>query len=430
MNPQLRSAIVEARKQSLKLGTLSTNEKNLILATFKKNLESSRSSILAANQKDVQREAPHLSPALLGRLKLDKDKFDVMVASVESVMGLPDPVGRTTLRRELADGLILERKQVPLGVIALIFESRPDVVAQVASLLVKSGNSGVLKGGTEARETNTLIFDTLVHSLSEFESSLGGAFVWISDRTMIREALQDPSLIDLVVPRGSNQLVQDVMSMTKIPVLGHADGVCHVFVDESAKVKESLALVLDAKLQYPSACNSVETLLLHQTVAPRFLELLRASAPPDQLELRGCERTAKLLPDIIPIGDHSWHTEYGEAVLAVKIVRDLKEAIIHINTFGSHHTDTICTEDSAAAQRFEREVDSASVFVNASPRFADGYRYGFGAEIGISTNRTHARGPVGLEGLVTTKYLLHGKYDRVEEFTNKSRQFTHRDMGS
>jgi len=315
----------------------------------------------------------------------------------------------------------------PLGVLCVVFESRPDALIQISALALKSGNAVLLKGGSEARHSNAALLAVVQASLRDTglpEAAVQG----LPDRAAVAALLQRPDLVDLVIPRGSRELVLSLQAATRIPVLGHADGVCHMFLDEAADTAMAVALVRDAKLQYPSACNAIETVLIHRGAAVRLLPALVADLLPRGVELRGCPGCRELAPALVPATEADWDAEYGVPILALKVVADLDEALAHIRAHGSGHTEAIVTEDAAAAARFLAEVDAAGVFHNASTRFADGFRYGFGAEVGISTGRIHARGPVGLEGLLSYRYLLRGSGQRVEDYSGPAaRPFTHRD---
>jgi glutamate-5-semialdehyde dehydrogenase len=385
--------------------------------------------LVAANERDLHREKGHLAPSMYQRLKLDADKLYQLVEGTRDVMRLPDPVGRVLTKTLLDDGLILEKVAVPLGVIGIIFESRPDVIPQILALILKSGNAVVLKGGREAIESNA--------AFMQIVSELNAACPWLptgwaqllDGREAVHEMLQYPQYVDLVIPRGSNDLVQSIMANTRIPVLGHADGVCHLYVHASADMDSAVRIAIDAKAQYPAACNALETLLVDQVLAPTFLPRFVQAAQAHGINLKGDPQVSLYVSDIAidPVTD--WHCEYGDLTLAMGVVPHLEAAITHINTYGSHHTDGILAQDADAIQRFFHAVDSAGVFANASTRFADGFRYGFGAEIGISTARTHARGPVGLEGLVTYKYLLTGSGHIVTDYVgDHASAFQHKPM--
>ena len=329
---------------------------------------------------------------------------------------------------ELDDDLTLQKVSCALGVVAVIFESRPDVVPQVGSLAIKTGNGLVLKGGAEARQTNRVLVSIWHEALSAVSPSLRPAICALTDRADVARILEMERDIDLVVPRGSTEFVNYVFEHSRIPVLGHGSGICHIYVDSAADLKMAKEVIVDAKVQYPAACNSVEKVLVHQSVAEEFLPTLVAALQSAGVEVRGCPRTTKLLPhsQIIPATEQDWHTEYGDLKITVKVVGDMAEAIEHINHYGSRHTESILTKDQSAADLFMDEVDAASVFHNASTRFADGFRYGLGAELGISNSKLHARGPVGLEGLLTYKYKLHGSGQTVTDYAQGKRTFKHR----
>lgn len=389
--------------------------------------------ILEANARDVAAadalvRSGRLSAALRQRLHLDSEKLRLLAVGVEDVARLEDPVGRVTLATELDEGLRLERVTCPLGVVGVVFESRPDALVQIASLALKSGNAVLLKGGSEAEQSNRVLFDVVRRAAVE-AGVPPDAMALLESRADVAALLAAEGDVDLIVPRGSNALVRHVQEHTHIPVLGHAEGVCHVYVDRAADLERALAITLDAKVQYPAACNAVETLLVHADVAAAFLPRAVEALTVRGVEVRAdpCAAEAARTVRLTPATEADWDTEYGDLVLAVRVVRSLEEAIAHVNAHGSHHTDAIVTEDSAAADRYCAEVDSAGVFVNASTRFADGFRYGFGAEIGISTGKLHPRGPVGLEGLVTYKYRLVGAGHVVADYVGPgARRFTHR----
>ena len=401
----------------LGMATLSTEQKNEALAQFAEIIAQHADFLLAENQKDIaQAEADALTPSLAQRLKLDAGKIAQLVQGIRDLIQLPDPAGQVLARTQLDDGLILEKITVPLGLIGIIFESRPDVIPQILSLILKSGNAVVLKGGREATQTNQA-FMQLVDKLNAACPWLPPQWATLLDgREAVQQMLHYPQLVDLIIPRGSNQLVQSIMANTKIPVLGHADGVCHLYVHPSAKLEQAVAVAVDAKTQYPSACNALETLLVDKSVASSFLPRFAQEAQAAGITLRGCKDTLLLLPQIDPATEADWRTEYGDLTLSVKVVPSVDAAIQHINQYGSHHTDAILAQDPAVLEHFLNAVDSACVFANASTRFADGFRFGLGAEIGISTAKTHARGPVGLEGLVIYKYKLRGQGHIVADY--------------
>ena len=368
-----------------------------------------------------------MSKPLLDRLKLSKDKVSGMAQGVESVAQLPDPVGQTLSAVELDDGLELRQVSCPIGVIGAIFESRPDAVPQIASLCWKSGNAVILKGGTEAQDSNRVLVNLLRRAVAAVDPDLTDAVQMIETRDDVRALLGLEDHIDLFVPRGSNDFVRYIQDNTRVPVLGHADGICHAYVDEHADVEQAVAVCYDAKVQYPAVCNAIETVLVHRGIAPTFLPLLAKAYDNAGVEMRGCDGTRTLLPGVKPATDDDWDTEYLDLIVSIRLVDDLEAAIAHVNRHGSGHTDTIVTEDRQAAERFLDGVDAATVMHNASTRFADGFRFGKGAEIGISTNKTHARGPVGLEGLVLYKYRLSGRGHVVADYVGpQARPFTHR----
>jgi glutamate-5-semialdehyde dehydrogenase len=432
MNPSSTSplsieAMLQATRQaSYTLAVLSTEEKNSILSGFARLIEENIPFLLTENQKDLDSQAGQIAPALYQRLKLDEAKLRQLVQGIRDVARLEDPVGKVLDKTLLDDGLILEKITVPLGVVAIIFESRPDVIPQILSLTLKSGNAVVLKGGKEAHHSNHA-FMALVQKLNAEFPSLPAAWAQLLDgREAVHEMLHYPQYVDLVIPRGSNALVQSIMAATKIPVLGHADGVCHGYVHPSADIPKAIALALDAKAQYPAACNAMETLLVDEAIAPSFLPRFLKQAAQANLSLKGCENTRQILPSIALATEEDWRTEYGDLTLSLKLVSGLDAAIDHINTYGSHHTEMILAEDTAAQEKFLNRVDSACTFANASTRFADGFRFGLGAEIGISTTKTHARGPVGLEGLVIYKYKLRGNGQVVSDYVGETpREFRH-----
>jgi len=347
---------------------------------------------------------------------LTREKIDQIADGVRALAALPDPVGRRLSATLLDDGLVLEKQAVPLGVFGVIFESRSDVLPQILALALKSANGVVLKGGSETRYVSKVYVD-LVASIAGLPL---GWFQVYNERAVVDALLSAYGEIDLIIPRGSNALVQSIMTRTKIPVLGHADGVCHIYVDKSADVDVSVRIVIDSKAQYPAACNAVETVLIHRERVEQFLPKLIEAASIEGIELRGEDELRKFLPSAEKITRDGWHCEYGALILAIKVVDSLEEAIAHIARWGSGHTDCILTEDNASAELFLAEVDSANVYHNCSTRFADGYRYGLGAEVGISTGRIHARGPVGIEGLMTYRYVLRGKGQLVETYVKPS----------
>jgi glutamate-5-semialdehyde dehydrogenase len=421
----IRALAQAARAASRRLASSSRAERDRALHRAAQLLVEDAEAILAANAADCA--GADIAPAARQRLKLDPAKLAEMARGLEAVAALPDPIGRVRLRRLLDEGLELTQVTCPLGVLAVVFESRPDALVQIGALAIKSGNAALLKGGREAAGSNALLARALRRALAE--AGLPEAAIQLLEgREDVEALLALDDLVDLVIPRGSSALVRFIQSHTRIPVLGHAEGICHVYLDAAADPDKAVAIVADAKLQYPAACNAAETLLAHRDAGPalvRVAEALRARGT----RLRGCERSRALLPWLEPATDQDWDTEYGEPTLAVRMVDSLDQAIEHIHAHGSGHTEAIVTEDPAAAERFLAEVDAAGVYHNASTRFADGYRYGFGAEVGISTGRLHARGPVGLEGLLSTRFLLRGQGQVVADYVGpQARSFLHRDL--
>jgi glutamate-5-semialdehyde dehydrogenase len=431
VNP-LEVILRRSKHAFLAMATLSTAQKNEALAQFASIIEKNASFLLTENQKDiVQAEKDGLTSSLYQRLKLDEGKIKQLAQGIRDLIQLPDPAGRVLSRTKLDDGLILEKQTVPLGVIGIIFESRPDVIPQILSLILKSGNAVVLKGGREAIHSNNA-FMNLRHELGQSCPFLPECWATLLDsREAVQEMLNYPQYVDLIIPRGSNQLVQSIMAATKIPVLGHADGVCHLYVHASADLTQATQLAIDAKIQYPAACNALETLLVDEAIAPQWLPVFGDAAHHAGITLKGCEQTRAILPEIQHATEADWRTEYGDLTLAVKVVPSLESAIGHINQYGSHHTDAIAAQSVETLESFMNAVDSACVFANASTRFADGFRFGLGAEIGISTAKTHARGPVGLEGLVIYKYKLRGEGQIVADYVGvDAKPFLHKSLPS
>jgi len=406
-----------AKEASLKIASLSTELKNKALLKIAEKIEKNTQEIFEANKIDLDNaeklvESGELNKSTFNRLKLDENKMRDMIQGIKDIAKLEDPVNKILLKRELDENLVLEKVSCPIGVLGIIFEARPDVIAQISSLAIKSANAVILKGGKESVNTNKKIMSVINTALDDIKEFPKNVVQQVFTRDDVAEMLKCDKYINLIIPRGGNKLVKFIKENTKIPVLGHADGICHIFVDESADLDMAIKVVTDAKTQYPSACNAVETLLIHEKFSGAK-DLLAA------LELS----EIKLInnPD-------SWAFEYGDKILAFKFVKNLDEAIEHINKYGSGHTDSILTKSAENAEKFMNLVDSAGVYVNASTRFADGFRYGFGAEVGISTNKTHARGPVGLEGLTIYKYKLVGNGNIVGDYASGKKQFHHRDL--
>ena len=415
------------RRGAVDLAQCSDVQRAAALEAMAVALERHGDAVVTANTLDREAAAREgLAAPLLARLKLDGAKLADCIQGLRQVAALPDPVGRRQLHRELAAGLELERVTVPIGVLGVVFESRPDAVIQIAALAIRSGNGAILKGGREARNTCQAVVTALQEGLASCSVDPDSLDL-LTSREEIMALLQLDGLVDLIVPRGSNAFVRHIQENTHIPVLGHADGVCHLYVDQRVNVDMAVAVALDAKTQYPAACNAIETLLVHRRSAQRFLPPAIQAFTAAGVTLRGDEQAMALgVPEAATPED--WGHEYLDLTLAVRVVEDLEAALEHIRRYGSRHTDVICTEDEAAAARFLDTVDSAGVFHNCSSRFADGFRYGFGAEVGISTQTVPPRGPVGLEGLVTYRYRLRGHGHTVASFACGDQRFSHRDL--
>ncbi|MGL5134286.1 MAG: glutamate-5-semialdehyde dehydrogenase [Planktothrix sp.] len=418
----------KTRLAAQKLGILSTAEKNQAIEAVAQALEAAASEIIAANEADCRvAEAEGIAKPLYNRLKFDQTKLKSTIAGLRDVAKLPDPVGVVQIHRELDQGLILKRITCPLGVLGLIFEARPEAVIQISALAIKSGNGVILKGGKEAINSCQVLVKAIRQGLSQTAID-PDAVQLLTTREEILELLRLDDYVDLIIPRGSNAFVKFVQDNTRIPVLGHAEGICHIYIDKLADIKKAIAITIDAKTQYPAACNAVETLLVHQDIASEFLLEAVTALQAKTVELRGDAKTLKIV-NIQPATAEDWSTEYSDLILSIKIVESLEDAIAHINTYGSGHTDAIITEDQTTANTFLNQVDAAGVFHNCSTRFADGFRYGFGAEVGISTQQMPPRGPVGLEGLVTYKYQAVGDGHIVETYSgSNAKSFTHRDL--
>jgi glutamate-5-semialdehyde dehydrogenase len=422
-----------ARAASRAVARLSADARDEVLLAAAQAIENGATRILEANERDCRAAegsvaAGKMTPAMLARLRVTERGIAQMARQVREVAGLPDPLGKRLAATELDNGLVLIKESCPLGVVGVIFESRPDVVPQLASLGLKSGNAVIMKGGSEAAATNDVLVAIWRETLGQFPQVPEDSILLLQTRADVLDLLSQDRNVDLIIPRGSYELVQYVMRNSRIPVLGHGEGVCHVYVDGAADLAKAVAISYDAKVQYPAVCNAAETLLVHQDIAREFLPMVVARLQEAGVEIRGCAKTLVLLPNqgIVPAREEDWRAEYSALILSIKVVGNLDEAIGHINRYGSHHTDAIVTEDSDAAARFMNEVDSAGVFQNASTRFADGFRYGFGAEVGISNGKLHARGPMGLEGLTTYKYKLYGSGQTVADYASGKKQFTHR----
>lgn len=422
-----------ARAASRAVARLSVDERNEVLLAAAEAIENGAPRIVEANARDCRAAEPavasgKMTAAMLARLRVKESGIAQMARQVREVAALPDPLRRKLAMTELDIGLLLVKESCPLGVVGVIFESRPDVVPQLASLALKSGNAVIMKGGSEAAATNDVLVAIWREALAKFPRVPAESVTLLQTRADVLELLSQDQFVDLIVPRGSYELVNYIMQHSRIPVLGHGEGICHVYVDRAADLEKAVAIAYDAKVQYPAVCNAAETLLVHEQIAREFLPKVVAKLKTAGVEIRGGVKTLAILPNqgIVPATEEDWRTEYSALILSVKVVASLDEAIEHINRYGSHHTDAIVTEDAEAASRFMNEVDSAGVYQNASTRFADGYRYGFGAEVGISNGKLHARGPMGLEGLTTYKYKLFGNGQIVADYASGKKHFTHR----
>ena len=410
------------------LSASSLETRNKALALIRESLNAHKEEIFEANRKDLALAEETGVPApVKKRLKFDEAKLSDVTEELTGLMALPDPLRNITLARELDQGLTLYRVTCPIGVIGVIFEARPDALVQISSLCLKSGNCAILKGGKETTWTNRVLF-SLIHQAAIDAGLPENCLLQAEQHNEIDELLECHDTVDLLIPRGSNAFVQYIMNHTNIPVLGLADGVCHIYVDKEYDKETAIPLIVDAKTQYPAACNAVETVLIHRDVAKDFLPGLAKALRDAGVKLRGTEEVNEITPvEIIPESE-SFHHEYVDLIIALKIVGGVDEAINHINTYGSHHTDCILTQNAETAEKFMTLVDSANVYQNASTRFADGFRYGFGAEVGISTSKIHARGPVGLEGLLSYKYKLFGHGDIVGDYASGKKHFIHKDL--
>ncbi|WP_301872593.1 glutamate-5-semialdehyde dehydrogenase [uncultured Dialister sp.] len=424
----IREETKQMKLASPLLAATAMEKRNEALACIREALNAHKEEIFEANRKDLAlARENHVAPAVVKRLTFNEAKLSDVTAELTSLISLPDPIGKVTLDRELDEGLRLTRVTCPIGVIGVIFEARPDALVQISSLCLKSGNCAILKGGKETTYTNRILF-SLIHEAAVKAGLPEKCLLQAEQHNEIDELLECHESVDLLIPRGSNAFVQYIMNHTSIPVLGHADGVCHMYVDKDYDLKKAIPLIIDGKTQYTAACNAVETVLVHRDIAADFLPKLADALREAGVTIRGSEEVSRLIPvEIIPEGE-SWHREYLDLILAIKLVSDVDEAISHINTYGSHHTDCIITENDETARRFMTLVDSAGVYQNASTRFADGFRYGFGAEVGISTSKIHARGPVGLEGLVSYKYKLLGHGQIVGDYASGKKKFHFRDL--
>jgi glutamate-5-semialdehyde dehydrogenase len=418
----------EAKSASIQLAVIRTDAKNNALAEIAKALKRRYAEIASANQKDLaDAEKNNLAAPLLKRLTFDENKIANVCAGIESLIKLDNPVGKTITATELNGGLKLYKVSCPIGVIGVIFESRPDALVQISTLCLKSGNAVLLKGGSEAQHTNKILADT-IRQASEKAGIPKGWLGLLETRAEVAEILKMDEYIDLLVPRGSNEFVRHIMDNTNIPVLGHAEGICHVYVDGDADLDMAVNIAVDSKCQYVAVCNAAETMLIDEKIAQAFLPKVKTALEQRKVQLRGCPKTASII-DVKLADEEDWSTEYLDYILSIKVVSGADEAIEHINRYGSGHTDTIVTNDKKKAARFMDLVDSGNVFWNCSTRFSDGFRYGLGAEVGISTNKIHARGPVGMEGLLIYKWKLLGTGQIVADYSGPdAKKFTHKKL--
>ena len=418
----------KVKADSFLLMASSNDMRNTCLKNIIENLKKDKEHILAENKKDIENaRLENISSSILSRLLFDGHKMDTVIAGINDLIKMPDPIGKITLKRELDEGLVLTRTTTPIGVIGVIFEARPDALVQIASLCIKSGNAAILKGGSEALLTNRALFESIKRAIKD--SNLPEhALVQLEARSDVSELLSCYEYVDLLIPRGSNSFVKYIMDNTSIPVMGHADGICHTYVDEDFDLDKSIRILVDAKTQYPSACNTTETILVHKNAVDKLFPRLNKAFNDARIKVFAHENIIDKFDNAVPATDNSFHTEYLEKTVNVKTVDNIDEAINHINTYGSHHTDAILTNIDSNADYFMNRVDSANVYKNCSTRFADGFRYGFGAEVGISTGKLHARGPVGLEGLCTYKYKLYGNGDIVADYADGKKEFHFKDL--
>ncbi len=441
-NSQVSTAIHKQVKQArdafLVLANLENLHKNNVLHELAQALRENSAEILAENTIDMAEaqkmlECGELSASACNRVLLNEEKIEEMAQNCESVAALPDPAGKIIQATRLDEDLDLYRVSCPIGVILVIFESRPDVVIQISALALKSGNAVILKGGKEAQNSNRVLAKMIRNTLAKNDTVPENAVSLVESRDEVSQLVKMSSELDLIIPRGSNELVGNIQKNAQVPVLGHADGLCHVYLDQAADETKSIEVALDAKLDYPAVCNAAETLLVHQKYPVEWLVEILRKMQEAGVELRVCQQTQKRLEKFTELKlktavEEDWTTEYIDLIISVKSVKSAEEAVSHINHFGSRHTETIVTENSELAEWFMNTVDAAGVFWNASTRFADGFRYGFGAEVGVSTGKTHSRGPVGLEGLVIYKYKLYGNGQGVGQYGQGKREFLHEEI--
>lgn len=430
MVTNLEKIAQNAKLASYTLASLSELTKNQALQNVARKLQENKILILKENAKDLESakkllESGEINQSTFNRLKLDENKMRDMVKGIEDVKKLEDPVNKKLWAMGLDTGMDLYRVSCPIGVIGVIFEARPDVIPQICSLAIKSANAVLLKGGKEAYNTNVVLANLIKEALLETPEIPQDSINLLFSREDVSQMLEMDKYIDLIIPRGGNALVQYIKNNTKIPVMGHADGICHIYIDEMADIKKATDICVDAKTQYPSACNTVETILVNESLLENYLPQLVIELEKAHVTVKGCEKCKEFVPHLELATKEDWATEYGDKIVSIKAVKDIFDAIAHINVYGSGHTDCIISEDKQSIETFMNLVDSAGVFANVSTRFADGFRYGLGAEVGISTSKTHARGPVGLDGLVIYKYKLYGSGQVVAPYANGDKTFIH-----
>jgi len=427
MTENLESILIKMKASSMNLANAETSLKNKALENIKNNLQKHSKKIFKENELDLARGVKNkLEAPLQERLKFNEKKLNTVLDGIEALIKFDDPINKVLSKTLLDDELVLTKVSVPIGIIGIIFESRPDALVQISTLCLKSGNCAILKGGSEASSTNKILFKIIYESIVETDKIFQDTLHLIETREQTKDILKYDKYINLIIPRGSNEFVKFIQDNSDIPVLGHAEGICHLYVDGSADIDKAVKIAVDSKTQYVAVCNAVETLLVHKNIAENFLPALKSEMDKKKVKLKGDEKTRKILPDIEKATEQDWSTEYLDYILSIKIVKNIDDAIEHINTFGSNHTDSIVTTNLANAEKFSRLVDSSSVMINCSTRFADGYVYGMGAEVGISTNKIHSRGPVGLEGLTIYKYILQGNGQIISDYATGIKKYKHK----
>ena len=426
---EIENILKKMKRASVFLANATSELKNEALKKIANNLIKHSDEIMEQNQIDLDDgKKSNLAIPLQKRLKFDKGKINDVVNGINALINLEDPTNIILSKTQLDDGLILNKVSVPIGVIGIIFESRPDALVQISALCIKSGNCAILKGGSEALNTNRILAKIITDSIIEADGVFENCISLIETRDDVSEILKYDKYINLIIPRGSNEFVQYIQKNSSIPVLGHADGICHLFIDKDVNIDEAIKITIDSKTQYVAVCNALETLLVHKDIADSFLPLLKTAMDKKNVLLKGDETTRKILNDIDTATEEDWKTEYLDLILSIKIVSNVEEAIDHINKYGSGHTDSIVSVNKESINKFKMLVDSSSVMINCSTRFSDGFKYGLGAEVGISTNKIHARGPVGLDGLIIYKYILEGSGQIASDYTTGAKEFNHKKM--